>query len=341
MHMADALISPEVGGVMLAATVGIGAYALRKTYKEDNAVNVPMMGVMGAFVFASQMINFSIPGTGSSGHIGGGILLASMLGPNAGFLTMAVILLIQAFFFGDGGLLAYGYNVFNMGFFACMLAYSLIFLPLVRKEQNVKRIWIASILATVVGLQLGAFSVTVETLLSGKTELPFGMFVGLMQPIHLAIGIIEGAITAAVLTFVHSSHPQLLNFSNTDKKAKLGANPVLIILTCAALVIGGFVSWYASSDPDGLEWAIENVAGKAELVAEGGAYDISQSVQDSGTFLPDYNFPVGDVEPSQMQENLGTSVAGVTGAAITAGFLVLIGFAIAFFKRKKKVQGTV
>lgn len=83
-------------------------------------------GGFGAFVFAAQMINFTIPATGSSGHIGGGMLLAALLGPYAGFLAMASILLIQALFFGDGGLLAYGCNVFNMGFlylFYCVSLY--------------------------------------------------------------------------------------------------------------------------------------------------------------------------------------------------------------------------
>jgi cobalt/nickel transport system permease protein len=81
MHMSDALLSPLVGGAMLAVTVGVAAYSAQKTQKDIDEKKVPLMGVMGAFVFAAQMINFTIPGTGSSGHLGGGMLLAILLGP--------------------------------------------------------------------------------------------------------------------------------------------------------------------------------------------------------------------------------------------------------------------
>jgi len=114
--MADALISPAVGGTMWAVTAGAALYSAHKLQKEQDDKKVPLMGVMGAFIFAAQMINFSIPGTGSSGHLGGGLLLAIMLGPYAGFITMASILTIQALFFADGGLLALGCNVFNTNF---------------------------------------------------------------------------------------------------------------------------------------------------------------------------------------------------------------------------------
>ncbi len=187
MHMADALISPVVGGTMLAATAGVTAYSIKKIQDDMDEKKIPLMGVMGAFVFAAQMINFSIPGTGSSGHIGGGILLAILLGPYAGFLTMASILLIQALFFGDGGLLAYGCNVFNLGFYTCFIAYPLIYKRFTRKGITSKKIFGASMASTLFGLQIGAFSVVLETLLSGKTELRFGTFLLLMQPIHLAI----------------------------------------------------------------------------------------------------------------------------------------------------------
>ena len=84
------------------------------------------MGVVGAFVFAAQMINFSIPGTGSSGHITGGVLLAAILGPEAGFLSLVSILIVQCLFFGDGGLLALGCNIINMVFFSCFIGYKFI-----------------------------------------------------------------------------------------------------------------------------------------------------------------------------------------------------------------------
>ncbi len=133
MHMADGFISPAVGCTMWAASAAITALCARKVRQEKEVRLVPLMGVLGAFIFACQMLNFTIPGTGSSGHLGGGLILAVLLGPYAGFLVMAAILAVQALFFADGGLLALGCNIFNMGFFSCLVAYPFIYRPLAGK----------------------------------------------------------------------------------------------------------------------------------------------------------------------------------------------------------------
>jgi cobalt/nickel transport system permease protein len=125
MHMADALISPAVGGTMWVLGGLAVSYSLHYVKKDLDEKKIPLMGVLGAFVFAAQMLNFTIPGTGSSGHICGGLLLASLLGPAAGFTALAVVILIQALLFADGGLLAYGCNIINMGFYTCFLGYPL------------------------------------------------------------------------------------------------------------------------------------------------------------------------------------------------------------------------
>lgn len=130
MHMADGFISPAVGCTMWAASAAITTLCARKVRQEKEMRLVPLMGVLGAFIFACQMLNFTIPGTGSSGHLGGGLILAVLLGPYAGFLVMAAILTVQALFFADGGLLALGCNIFNMGFFSCLVAYPFIYRPL-------------------------------------------------------------------------------------------------------------------------------------------------------------------------------------------------------------------
>jgi len=132
MHMADALITPAVGGIMMAVSAASVGYSVKKVKQELDDKKVPLMGVMGAFVFAGQMVNFTIPATGSSGHIGGGILLAALLGPYAAFLVISAVIIIQALFFADGGLLALGCNIFNMGFFACFIAYPLLYRPIVQ-----------------------------------------------------------------------------------------------------------------------------------------------------------------------------------------------------------------
>jgi cobalt/nickel transport system permease protein len=98
MHMADALISPAVGGTMWAATAGLITYSSKRVKEDLDDRKVPLMGVLGAFIFTAQMINFAIPGTGSSGHLGGGMILSILLGPCAAFLTIASVLFVQALF---------------------------------------------------------------------------------------------------------------------------------------------------------------------------------------------------------------------------------------------------
>lgn len=109
MHMADAMLSSTVGATMYVASGLMKTYSIKKLREEDDfKKKIPTMGIMGAVVFATQMLNFTIPGTGSSGHLCGGVLLTSILGPYAGFLSMIGVLLIQCLFFADGGLLALG-----------------------------------------------------------------------------------------------------------------------------------------------------------------------------------------------------------------------------------------
>src|SRR5512134_4118717 len=146
MHMADALLSPAVGGTLWAASAGAIAYCSSKVRKELDDRKVPLMGVLGAFLFAAQMVNFSIPGTGSSGHIGGGLLLAILLGPHAAILTIASVLFIQALFFADGGLLALGCNIFNLGIFPAFIAYPFIYKPIAGSAPTRGKVSIAALL---------------------------------------------------------------------------------------------------------------------------------------------------------------------------------------------------
>ncbi|HEY9062546.1 MAG TPA: energy-coupling factor ABC transporter permease [Pseudobacteroides sp.] len=349
MHMADALISPLVGGAMVAATTGATAYSIKKVQNDMDEKKIPLMGVMGAFIFAVQMINFSIPGTGSSGHLGGGLLLAIMLGPYGGFLTMASILLIQALLFGDGGLLAYGCNVFNLGFYTCFIAYPLIYKAFVKKRVSPGTIMAGSLVSSIVGLQFGALSVVFQTFLSGKTELPIGTFIMFMQPIHLAIGIIEGVVTAAVVTFIWNSRPEILDKAASGEK--LGEVPIkrtLIGLGAAVLIVGGILSWFASANPDGLEWSMLKTFGKTEIETNSDIHKIMSQVQSKTAQLPDYGFKSDDSvntdknenESSQASEawpavNTGTSFSGIIGGAVTLGVVVLAGGIISIIKRRK------
>lgn len=336
MHMADALISPAVGGAMWATTAGLAAYAAKKVQNDLDDRKIPLMGVLGAFVFAAQMINFTIPGTGSSGHLGGGMLLAILLGPQAAFLTMASILTIQALFFADGGILALGSNIFNMGFLTCFLAYPLIYKPLTGANPSQGRLFIGSVLAAVIGLQFGAFAVVLETLFSGISELPFNTFVLLMQPIHLAIGLIEGLVTAAIIMFIKKESPEILQkTASGQSRGTVSFKGVAMLLLIAALLTGGALSWFASSDPDGLEWSIAGITGEAELKAPEGIHGFFAELQKKTAFLPDYNFNKPEEQAagnSAEQEksswpavDTGTSFAGILGSLLTLALAFTIG----------------
>jgi cobalt/nickel transport system permease protein len=348
MHMADALVSPVVGGAMWAASTGVAAYSIRKIQDDMDEKKVPLMGVMGAFVFAAQMINFSIPGTGSSGHLGGGMLLAILLGPHAGFLTMASILAIQALFFADGGLLALGCNIFNLGFYTCFIAYPLIYKPIMGKGRSSRRIFTVSMLSALAGLQLGAFSVVLQTVSSGVSELPFGAFALLMQPIHLAIGVVEGLVTAGVVGFVWKARPEILDkVSSGEPIGSISMKKVLTGLIIAAVVTGGFLSWFASSNPDGLEWAMANTSGQNELETPDGIHKTLASIQEKIALLPDYGLKQSsqDVEESTGEGeetwpviNGGTSVSGLVGGALTLVLACITGFVINAVKKRKKIN---
>lgn len=354
MHMADALVSPAVAVTMYAASAAAAGVSLVQLHKEEAAApelakkKLPTMAVMSALVFAGQMINYTIPGTGSSGHLCGGMLLSAILGPWAGFLSMIVILAIQALFFADGGLLVLGANVWNMAFYGCFVGYFLIYRPLMQGKllsgKGRTKLVLASVLGCVVTLQLGALSVAVETSLSGITALPFGAFAALMQPIHLAIGLVEGGITAAVLLFVYQTRPELLQCASAGAKNRYSRRAALAILAAAALVIGGGLSLLASSNPDGLEWSLfgnEEAGYSANMGldeeaygAESAAAEKAAAVQEKTSLLPDYNFDGSD-------SAAGTSVSGLVGCALVAALAAIISLAgRAARKRSGKKQAS-
>jgi len=342
MHMADALLSPVVGGTFWAATAGTIVWCAKKAQPDLDDRKVPLMGVLGAFIFAAQMINFTIPGTGSSGHIGGSILLAILLGPHAAFLTIASVLVVQALFFADGGLLALGCNIFNLGFFPCFLAYPLLYRPLAGSGQNQRRVVVGAILAAIVGLQLGALGVVVETVYSGLIALPLKTFLWAMLPIHLAIGLVEGVVTAIVVLFVRQARPEILDCAAGVRP--LGALPiakVLAGLAAAAVLTGGVFSWFASTFPDGLEWSLAHASGSEEMAAPTeGIHGQLASLQEKTAVLPGYGFKTGEQEaaahptgpPAWPAVDPGTSVAGLVGGGLT--LVLTIGLGLLFRKRR-------
>jgi len=289
MHIADALLSPVVGGTMWAVTAGITAYSAKKLKDSPDDSRIPLMGVLGAFIFAAQMINFSIPVTGSSGHLGGGMILAILLGPYSAFIVLASVLVVQALFFADGGILALGCNIFNMAFFPCFLTYPFMYRKITGQNPTYRKILIGATLSAVIALQLGAFSVVLETMASGISGLPF---------------------------------------NDVPMRRELPMKKVLAGFVVAALFTGGILSWFASGYPDGLEWSMARTAGVEEFEAPAeGTHAFLAGLQEKLAFLPDYGFRqsgAAALERLDAEEEThwpavdpGTTVSGFVGGGLT------------------------
>jgi len=221
--------------------------------------------------------------------------------------------------------LALGCNIFNLGFFPCFVAYPFIYRKIVGDNPTQGRLVTGATVASVVGLQLGALSVILETLFSGISELPFGTFLLLMQPIHLGIGVVEGFATAAVVTFVWKARPEVLEAAAAGTTiGALSVKKVLAGLAIATVVVGGVLSWFASTYPDGLEWSMFKVAGSKELESpEAGVHGALVGLQEKTAFLPDYSFKTGaeqsetDTPEHWPAVDAGTTVSGLVGGVLT------------------------
>jgi len=232
-------------------------------------------------------------------------------------------------------LLALGCNIFNMGFIPAFLVYPLFYKRMLGNNPSQVRLTLATMTAAIIGLQLGPFSVVMETWLSGISSLPFSTFVLLMQPIHLAIGIVEGFVTVAIVTFVRKARPDIINGVLAGQP--IGSHPLrnaLVAFLAVSLFTGGLMSWFASKDPDGLEWAITKVTGSEDLKGpENGVHGALASMQRTLAFLPDYNFRKSDVKGGEQavaadkkeESKLGTSVSGIVGGVLTLVIVSLSG----------------
>ncbi|MCL1818178.1 MAG: energy-coupling factor ABC transporter permease, partial [Spirochaetaceae bacterium] len=187
----------------------------------------------------------------------------------------------------------------------------------------------ASVLAVILGLQAGAFAVVVETSASGIARLPFKAFLLVMQPIHLAIGLAEGIITAAVLCAVHRARPEILDAASAQRPGSL--KKLLAVFAALTVLAGGGLSLFASTQPDGLEWAVEKTAGEEELEGGTPVHAAAAGIVESTAFMPDYAFPG--------QEST-SAAAGILGSAITLVLAAGAGFVIhAARNRRKKRAG--
>ncbi|HSW45102.1 MAG TPA: energy-coupling factor ABC transporter permease [Phycisphaerae bacterium] len=325
MHMANELLTPGVAGAFIVLSAGGLAMASRLARKDSDPFRVPLMGVLGAFVFAAQMINFPIlPGT--SGHLGGGVLLAILLGPHAATLVMAAILIVQCLIFQDGGLLALGTNILNLGIVPCYLG-SALFHLLAGARPATARLYAAVFAATLVGMVAGAALVPVEVWLSGRITVPLREFLVVMVGLHLLIGLGEAIITFLVVGYVCRVRPTLLGPVAERLHASgrgLSLTAVAASFGVIAVLLAGVVSLYASSSPDALEsiTAAEGSDAPARIAGEADpTIERVTALQHRTAPLPDYQVP-------GWSETAGTSVSGLIGTAVTLALVLLIGRAV-------------
>lgn len=208
MHIPDGFLSAPVAGVGYALAVAFVALAVWRTNRSLGEKSVPLMGVAAAFIFAAQMMNFPVAG-GTSGHLLGGTLAAILVGPWAAIIVMTSVIGVQGLMFQDGGLSALGFNVFNMGVITALVGYGVYYLAAL--FSNADRTWVRPVgtfAAAWLTVMLAAFATSIELAVSGTS--PLHVVLPAMMGVHALIGIGEGLVTAAAVTFVLSTRPDLI-----------------------------------------------------------------------------------------------------------------------------------
>jgi len=331
MHMANELLSvPVAAGTLGIAAAGLG-FICRKARTIVTSDKLALMGILGAFIFAAQMVNFQLPAMpGTSGHMVGAVLLAIILGPNLGAIVISSVVIIQCLIFQDGGLLALGCNIINMALVPSYLGYFIYKNITAARSHTPLRIYIGAALASVISIEAGASLVPIEAALSGVLVVPFSTFLITMLGVHLLIGTIEGIITVAVLGYIQQVRPDILA-EIIPGKIRLTKKTVLATFLIFTVIIAGGLSLFASDLPDGLEWAyaerpdrpdfspaVENKNPKINAVDE---------FQAKYSPMPDYSgrtAPIGRTLQQQKELSAGwTSFAGVVGSLLTMAFIYL------------------
>jgi cobalt/nickel transport system permease protein len=331
--MANELLSvPVAAGTLTIAAAGLGLVC-RKLRHIITSDKLALMGILGAFVFAAQMVNFQLPAMpGTSGHMVGAVLLAIILGPHIGALVISSVVIIQCLIFQDGGLLALGCNLINMALVPSYLGYFL-YKTITKGDPGSLRIYIATLLACVIAIETGAVLVPVEAALSGVLAVPFTTFLVTMLGVHLLVGLVEGLVTIAVLGYLQQTRPDIV-LGSLPGKARLSKKAVLVTLIVFTIVIGAGLSLFACSFPDGLEWSYAERPDQPDFksVVENQDTKIAaiDNFQSKFSPLPDYSVrtsKLGATPPEEAESAaaLGwTSFAGVLGSALTMAFIWLI-----------------
>ncbi|MDH6518490.1 cobalt/nickel transport system permease protein [Streptomyces sp. SAI-135] len=319
MHVPDGFIDAPLSaatGVVAAAAVAVSLRGARRELDERTA---PLAGLVAAFIFAVQMLNFPVA-AGTSGHLLGGALAAILVGPYTGVLCVSVVLLMQGILFADGGLTALGVNITDMAVVTTVVAYA-VFRGLVKVLPRRRgAITAASFVAAVLSVPAAAAAFTLIYAVGGTTDVSIGKVATAMIGVHVLIGIGEAAITALTVGAVVAVRPdlvygarglrqklklrvggELVDVPDTAPAAARSPRKVWITGLVASLVLAGFVSFYASASPDGLE----------KVAADKGIDAKTEKHATADSPLADYG--VKDVGNARLSGGL----AGVIGVGVT------------------------
>ncbi|WP_225838112.1 energy-coupling factor ABC transporter permease [Streptomyces sp. NK08204] len=339
MHVPDGFIDAPTSAVTGVAAAGALAVSLRGARRELDEKTAPLAGLVAAFIFAVQMLNFPVA-AGTSGHLLGGALAAILVGPFTGVLCVSVVLLMQGVLFADGGLTALGVNITDMAIVTTVVSYAvfralLAVLPRKRRSVNV-----ASFVAALVSVPAAAVTFTLLYAIGGTTDVALGKVATAMIGVHVLIGIGEAVITALTVSAVVAVRPDLVHGARgLHQRLKLRVNgelvdappsagaPVAVRASrrtlwlgglVASLVLAGFVSFYASADPDGL----------MKVAHDKGIDKKAHPHASDGSPLAGYG--VKDVSGARVSRGL----AGVIGVGVT----VVAGSAVFWAVRRRRTD---
>ena len=297
LHIPDGFLSLVISIICWVITVLTLSIAISRTNKSLGEKQVPLMGIMAAFIFAAQMINFPVAG-GTSGHLLGGALAAIVLGPWAGMLVMTAVIAVQALLIQDGGLLVMGANILNMGLITAAIGYGL-YRGVLGGSRGTK-LAVAG-LAAWLSVMAGALATALQLWLSGTSNLQTVVLA--MLGVHAVIGIGEALITVAALGFILRTRPDLLGEGSASAGGGRGSVVAGVLISLIVVLLSPF----ASASPDGLERVAETLGFLDS--AQPAPYEI----------IPDYTVPfLGETA-------LSTIVAGVIGLIVVGIIVVLLG----------------
>ncbi|WP_030341573.1 energy-coupling factor ABC transporter permease [Streptomyces sp. NRRL S-1022] len=338
MHVPDGFIDAPTSAVTGVVAAGALAVSLRGARRELDERTAPLAGLVAAFIFAVQMLNFPVA-AGTSGHLLGGALAAILVGPCTAVLCVSVVLLMQGVLFADGGLTALGVNITDMAIVTTVVSYAVfrgLLAVLPRKRRTVT---VASFVAALVSVPAAAVAFTLIYAVGGTTDVSIGKVATAMIGVHVLIGIGEAVITALTVGAVIAVRPDLVHGARgLRQRLRLRVNGELVDAPAptapvaartsrrtlwitglvTSLVLAGFVSFYASASPDGLE----------KVAHDKGIDKKAEKHVSADSPLADYG--VRDIADARLSGGL----AGVIGVGVT----VVAGSAVFWALRRRRAD---